>query len=338
MATATAKTAQQEDANDEAERQLAEGQQTEPQVDEDPEVAVEATDERLGGGRDEEADKAERAAKAQERRARKERQRLARERLQNENTAYRTRVEQLERVVGELHGRVTKNDGDTIEARLNDVRQKIEQATVIQAKAARATGANAEQDYIEATRIRDQLLKAEATLEQAKAWQGQPREPERQAPQRVPVPAEIVRQAQAFASENDWYAPQGAPGRNRESEIADRISANLDAEGYDPKTAEYWSEFRARCKSNRSIGHLVADAEDDDTVTPEDDEPAPRPVQRSAPRMSAGGREAPLKRGQVQIPRALKESMEEAGIWDNPQARNRVIKNYQASLRAQRQH
>jgi hypothetical protein len=321
----------------EAERLVAEGNDPdpEPQVEEDAEVQVDAGDERLGSGRDDAAEAAK-AQKATERKARKERQRLARERLTNENQAFRQKIAQLEQQQAELYQRVTKNDGDSIEARLAEIKHKIKVATTIQAKAARATGATAEADYVEATEIRDQLLKAETTLEQARAWQAQQQQRVEAQPARRPVPETVVRQAQQFASENDWYAPEGSPGRNRESEIADRISASLDLEGFDARTPEYWAELRTRCKSNKVLGHLLPEDDEIEAVeSDEDDAQVPRRA-NGGPRMSAGGRERPLKRGEVYIPRELKENMQEAGIWDDPQKRARVIKNYQATLRAQR--
>jgi len=334
MANATDKAAAQVAENDADEAIIPDDQ--EPQVEPgDETVAVEAEgeDERLGAGRAEE-EAAEKKQKAAERRARKERQRLARERLQNENAQLRAQVAEHSQRLTELTNRVVKNDGDSIEQKLADVRQKLEMATTIQAKAARSQGPTAEQDYIEATKIRDQLLRAETALEQAKEWRAQ--NTERQAPpQRQTVDAEVVRQAREFAAENDWYAPQGAPGRNRESEIADRISAALDLEGeLPPKSPEYWEEFRKRCRANKAIGHLMPEAEDD-SAAEDEDEPAPR-TQSKGPRMTAGGRERPLKRGEVYIPRELKENMQNAGIWDDPVRRDRVIKNYQAQQRAAR--
>lgn len=307
----------------------------EPQVEAEEPVAVETQeDERLGGGREEE-DEAEKKRKSAERRARKERQRLARERLQNENASLRAQVAEHTQRLTELTNRVVKNDGESIEAKLADVRQKLEMATTILAKAARSQGATAEQDYIEATKIRDQLLRAETALESAKEWRSQQRE--QPTERRQTVDPEVVRQAREFASENDWYAPEGSPGRNRESEIADRISAALNVEGeHPPETKEYWDELRRRCRANKAIGHLMPEAEDDDTVELDtDDEPAPRAAPKG-PRMSAGGRERPLKRGEVYIPAALKENLINAGIWDDKARRDRVIKNYQAQQRAAR--
>lgn len=327
MANATDKAAMQADAD---EAVIPEGE--EPQVEADEPVAVETQDdERLGAGREEE-DLAEKKQKAADRKARKERQRLARERLQNENASLRAQVAEHSQRLTELTNRVVKNDGESIENRLADVRQKLEMATTIQAKAARSQGATAEQDYIEATKIRDQLLRAETALEQAKDWQAQNARQQPQ-PQRQSVPEAVVRQAREFAAENDWYAPQGAAGRNRESEIADRISAALDLEGeHAPASPEYWDEFRKRCRANKAIGHLMPET-DDDVEVPDEEEPAPR---SKGPRMSVGGRERPLKKGETYIPRELKENMQNAGIWDDPVRRDRVIKNYQAQQRAAR--
>jgi hypothetical protein len=337
MASATEKTAAQQAAAEaeEAERLAAEAAAEEPQVEEPEPETVAVDDERLGAGRDEDAQKLAKAdaeARRQQNRDRRARAKFNKDRLYQENASLRQQVEQLAQQQSELYQRVTKNDGDTIESRLADVNQKLQTATVIQAKAARSTGATAEQDYIEATQIRDQLLEARQALTQAKNWQAQRAQQMQQAEPQNTTPVEVVRQARAFASENSsWYNPKGT---NRESRIANLLSKQLDEEGGDPETPEYWVELRALCAANTTIGHLFepdADADADAEA-----EPAARIKPNGGPRMSAGGREQPLKRGEVRVPPELKKNMMEAGQWDDPAVRNRVLKRYQDSLRSQR--
>src|ERR1035441_6812335 len=202
MVSATEKTAAQQAAAEaeEAERLAAE-QQGEPQVEE-PEPETVALDERLGAGRDDDAEKLAKAdaeARRQQNRDRRARAKFNKDRLYQENASLRQQVEQLAQQQSELYQRVTKNDGDTIESRLVDVNQKLQTATVIQAKAARSTGTTAEQDYIEATQIRDQLLEARQALTQAKNWQAQRAQQMQQAEPQNTTPVEVVRQARAFA-------------------------------------------------------------------------------------------------------------------------------------------
>src|ERR1039458_3141654 len=147
MASATEKTAAQQAAAEaeEAERLAAE-QQGEPQVEEPEPETVAVDDERLGAGRDEDAQKLAKAdaeARRQQNRDRRARAKFNKDRLYQENASLRLQIEQLAQQQSDLYQRVTKNDGDTIESRLVDVNQKLQTATVIQAKAARSTGATA---------------------------------------------------------------------------------------------------------------------------------------------------------------------------------------------------
>jgi hypothetical protein len=328
-----------------------ETEEPEVQVAEEPaEVTVETGgDERLGGGREDatqarestDPDSAHRPSRAA---LRRQAQRRYQQRLQRENEQLRGQVQQLAQGQYEIAQRVMGNEGATIDAQLADVDGKLQQATLIMSKAARSTAPTAEQDFAEAVTIRDQLLEARRNLAMAKQFREQPPQPQRQA-QPAPAPGPKQRYAQAFVNDHaDWYDPKLS---NPESKIAERLSSVLDAEGdYDPDTKEYWDELNRRVKAHPKLAHLFDDADGADSEeTVEVEEPPPprraapaapaRPA-NGGPRFTVGGRERPLKKGETPIPKALKDGMVEAGLWDNKEARNRVIRNWQTQQRAQR--
>jgi hypothetical protein len=329
-----------------------ETEEPEVQVAEEPaEVTVETGgDERLGGGREDatqarestDPDSAHRPSRAA---LRRQAQRRYQQRLQRENEQLRGQVQQLAQGQYEIAQRVMGNEGATIDAQLADVDGKLQQATLIMSKAARSTAPTAEQDFAEAVTIRDQLFEARRNLAMAKQFREQP-QPQRQA-QPAPAAGPKQRYAQAFVNDHaDWYDPKLS---NPESKIAERLSSVLDAEGdYDPDTKEYWDELNRRVRAHPKLAHLFDDddpgTDPDETVQVEE----PAPVRRAAPaaparpanggpKLTVGGRERPLKRGEVRVPRELKENMIEAGQWDDPKVRARVIARYQETIRQQRQ-
>jgi hypothetical protein len=333
-----------------------ETEEPEVQVAEEPaEVTVETGgDERLGGGREDatqarestDPDSAHRPSRAA---LRRQAQRRYQQRLQRENEQLRGQVQQLAQGQYEIAQRVMGNEGATIDAQLADVDGKLQQATLIMSKAARSTAPTAEQDFAEAVTIRDQLLEARRNLYTAKQYREQQAQqqmqPQRQA-QAQPEPWQ--RLAQAYAAENsDWFDPKLA---NEESRIAARISKAMDIEAeYDRNTPAYWTELDRRIHASPKLAHLF---DDDDAAPEREDETAEveeaAPVRRAAPaaparpanggpKLTVGGRERPLKRGEVRVPRELKENMIEAGQWDDPKVRARVIARYQETIRQQRQ-
>lgn len=344
--------ARQADANANADTQVADD---EPIVEgDDAEVTVETGgDQRLGGGRDTTAaadgkDTGAEPAKLSHNRARRLRQQRAQERLRSENEQLRAQVDQLSRGQQEIIQRLSGNEGATIQTQLADVDGKLQQATLIMSKAARSSAPTAEQDFADAVTIRDQLLEAKRNLTLAQQYQHQ-RAQQREMPA-APTPRGTSPKdryvARFVANHADWYDPQLG---NRESKLADRISSMLDTEGeLDPNSKEYWDELDRRVHEHPQLAHLfdegagADEADDDDESAPVRRE-APKvngnagAPQRAAggPRMAVGGRERPLKRGEVTIPRELRDGMEEAGIWGNKEARNRVIADYRRNLRAQ---
>jgi hypothetical protein len=333
------------------EDQEAQVEGQEPVVEEsEAEVAVETGDERLGAGREPEArqEPADKDGEHKPSRAalRRQAQRRYQQRLQRENEELRTTVQQLARGQNEIYQRLSGNEGVTLDSQLAEVDGKLQQANAILGRTRNATTPTAEQDFVEALNIRDQLVEARRNLSMAKQYREQrAQQPQQVQPQQSTEVTPKVRHAASFIAENsDWYDPKMG---NRESQLAERLSAVLDAEGdYDPNTKEYWTELNKRVHAHPQLAHLFEEggADDDDAAETAQERRATNgngaaaaPTRTGGPRLTVAGRERPLKRGEVKVPRELKENMIEAGQWDDPKIRARVIARYQESLRAQRQ-
>lgn len=137
-----------------------------------------------------------------------------------------------------------------------------------------------------------------------------------QPQQNISVPDPMVqRMAADWMESNPWYDPQGG---NEESQIAQIIDKKLTSEGYDPTTEDYWDELDARMqkylpqKSNNSYNQ--------------------NNVQQRRPRsvMTSSGREtmATTKSNEFRLSPDRVAAMKEAGLWDNPTARQNAIRKY----------
>lgn len=130
--------------------------------------------------------------------------------------------------------------------------------------------------------------------------------------------------ASEWMSRNEWYDPQG---RDQDSRITLTIDQALADEGFDPKTAEYWEEL-----DNRLQKYLPHRYTGDTEVRTAVRTSRPRSVVTGSERTSAssnrGGNTFTLTRDQV-------NAMKEAGFWDDPVKRDRMIKRYALEARQQ---
>ena len=134
--------------------------------------------------------------------------------------------------------------------------------------------------------------------------------------QNINVPDPMVqRMASDWMEDNPWYDPQG---RNEESQIAQLVDKKLTEEGFDPTSPDYWDELDTRMqrylpqKSNSGYNQTN--------------------VQQRRPRsvMTSSGREtmATTKSNEFRLSPDRVAAMKEAGLWDNPTARQNAIRKY----------
>ena len=293
-----------------------------PSPDEQPDASHEDSDEaderarraELAAGGEVDADaEALREQKRQKRRSRKEYHR-------NVEQEKNVKIQHLERVNQEMLERMAvlekKSHGSEL-ARLNKAiedqhnrilfaKQKISEAT--------ATGngdllTNAQEMWFEARRNAEALenIKKKATA------------PRRQRTIQAPDPA-VQNFANQWMSNNEWYDPKG---RDSDSKIALTIDAALAEEGYTPQTAEFWEELDNRLQ--KYLPHRYTDNANERTT-----QRRPRNVVTSSGReaaSSSGGRNTfTLNPDQVR-------AMKDAGMWDDPDKRARMVARYAKEAR-----
>lgn len=136
--------------------------------------------------------------------------------------------------------------------------------------------------------------------------------------------AELQRQAARWMERNDWF---NAEGGDEDSEIAKIVDQKLVKEGWNPATEEYWEELDKRLQ--KRLPHRYTDNYEDESN---------RPSRRPRSIVTSSGREGTSASGArnsfVLSPEQVR-AMKDAGLWDNPQTRNRMIKRYAEQARQQ---
>lgn len=133
----------------------------------------------------------------------------------------------------------------------------------------------------------------------------------------------IQRFANEWMSANTWYDPNG---KDQDSVIAMTIDRRLADEGWKPDTREYWKEFDRRLRNY--LPHRYTDDIDDEPVEPVR---KPRAIVTGSGRenaVSSGGKGNTFTLNPEQV-----RAMKDAGMWDDPQKRNRMIQRYAQEAR-----
>ena len=139
--------------------------------------------------------------------------------------------------------------------------------------------------------------------------------PPRQRTIQAPDP-QLQRHASAWMENNQWYDPNG---KDPDSRVALTIDQAMAEEGWNPKTPQYWSELDNRLQ--KYLPHRY---------TGEADE---RPTQKRPRNFVTGsGRESVssnvIGRNQFALSRDQVQAMKDAGMWDDPEKRAKMIRRY----------
>ncbi|MEN9936045.1 MAG: hypothetical protein RLZZ387_2624 [Chloroflexota bacterium] len=283
--------------------------ETPPEAEEAEDDDQDEEDERLAQSEDDHEDDIASSSNRDRRRKRREIQKKARDAAQRE-------LEELRRTVAVLSQRVAQTETQsataaattaeqTIEQRLAQTLRDIQQAEAIMAKAAEAGNGD---DMVAAMKIRDQAMQEAQQLQynrqqvqQAKQQATQPR-----------VDPQVVNYAKEWMQANPWYDPNAG---DRDSALTKAIDNELAREGYDPASRIYWEELTTR----------VADA-----LSEKGGDEAARAPRRKAPPTGNTREHAPAStKKEIYVTPERKQAMIEAGVWDDPVARNRYLKAYQ---------
>ena len=291
----------------EEEKAEAQAPEAEASAEEDEE------DERLTESEDDEDDqpKGKRQLTPEEKRAqrqnRKFRRRAAIEHKERELAFLRAENEEFKRRLSSVEQQATQFSVSAVDQKLNEALNEAQLAERIMAKAIEQGQG---EDVTKALQIRDQALERARQLRAAKEEAEKPR------PQAKPgKDPRVAAYAKEWVEANNWYDPSG---KDEDSAIVKVIDQRLAAEGYNPATEEYWVELDNRVA--RRLPHRYGE---------EAVEKPKQATKRGGPPVG-GKREyaPPSTRKEVYISPERKQALIDAGVWDNPELRQRYIKRY----------
>jgi hypothetical protein len=283
-----------------------------------------------------------RARRAREQRAKRVRNRVtaeAKDRLiQNQGRMLLNLQEQ----VAKLQGRTVQYDVNLLQSQLSQVESQQSDAKSVLAKLVKAGDGEGVAEITELQmQLRDQHRQITEQLKRAKTAKKGPQaddgddagdQGERRPQARGPAPdPEVVSKAQAWASKHKWADPR--KGDPEEVQIVRAIDHNLHQEGWDPRSDDYWAELTSRVK-RRLPQHFKKAAPNGDGRNGGrrvNGDNGGRPAQggpRMAPASQSGGGSRPLGKNEVRVTPDRKKAMQDAGMWDDPKKRNRMLAQY----------
>lgn len=227
--------------------------------------------------------------------------------LQRENEEFKRRLSQLERN--------TKAEQVTrIEKGIEDAQVRFEYAKM---KLAEATQNNDGQAMVEAQTLwqnaQDEVRQLTHLKRQADEEMRRPQQ------QQVNVPdPEVQKLAAQWIRKNNWYNPNS---NDADSRVAKKIDELMVTQGWNPSDPDYWDELTSRLQ--KELPHRYNDANDDEI----------REVRRPRNVVGSSGREASASyggsnRSQFVLSPDRVKAMKEAGAWDNPERKARMIKQF----------
>lgn len=286
-------------------------------------------------GRDVELDE---ATTDTERKAIQERRRIERQRRKQNNRdrmdATQRRMASLEnqnRQMAEQLRQLANTNGASQMAQLDSAiaeAANIQQnATAAHASAvARADGQAAAEALQVMLAARDRFTQLSGVKDQLTQTSNQP----------SPINPIVRKAATDFASRNRWY--KGPHSNDPDSQVLSMLDNGVAKDGFDPTTQEYWDELEDR--ASRYLPHRFG-AEPPPTrrgtrdggVSPADDDSGYTSANRQRPRPPVAGAgqrgNAPVNsEGEFRLSAERVTAMKEAGIWEDPKRRQKMIAEY----------
>lgn len=234
-------------------------------------------------------------------------QKAAKDRAQQELAYLRQQNSELMRRMAAVEGNTLSQNAAGVEQQMQHALAQAQQAETIMARAIEAGNGD---DVTTAMRLRDV---ARDRANQLSAYKQRVEEAAKQAvaPR---VDPRVQSYAQQWLEANPWYDPSA---RDEDSAITKTIDDRMVREGWNPASSEYWHELTRRVASRVNV----------DTDEPAGSERTPR---RKAPPTGNTREYAPTStRNEVVVTPDRKQAMIEAGAWDDPVARKRLLKAYQ---------
>ena len=294
---------------------FAEEEKKEDSKAEDNEGEEEGEEEHAEGGHvdddseDEDEDERERIreARREERKLKKELSKQREASAKHKISALERRNEELARRLAAVESTASSFQFAQVDKAIEDEATRVEYAKMKMLQAAQSGDAASQVDFLE------QLTESKNRLAQIQAYKKQQLEEAKRPKQNVPNPisTEVQKNATNWLQKNKWYDPQA---RDTDSRIAKVIDQDLAAEGWDPADPEYWEELDNRLSAR--LPHRYASKGE---------------ARKSKPNVTASSRSANptgVSKNSFRLDPDRVRAIKEAGAWDDPVKRNKMIKAY----------
>lgn len=233
--------------------------------------------------------------------------------LQRENEEFRRRLNDVERnSKSEQIYRIDRN--------IEDAQTKLDYAKMKIAEATHNQDGNA---MVEAQML---LQTASKEFDQLRQIRNQADREMKRPQNQQPADPQVKRLAEDWIRRNPWY---NANLSDPDSKIAKKVDEIMANQGWNPADPDYWDEFDSRLQ--KEIPHRYNGDNDDES----------RSVRRPRNVVGSAGREASAayggsNRSQFILSPERVKVMKEAGAWDNPVRKAKMIQSYIAFDRANR--
>lgn len=289
--------------------ELADGAEAQADEDDGDEDGDGDDDGRMGVSEDDSEDEiVDKTKRNRETRTkRRQVQKAAKERSQQELAYLRQQNAELLKRMSAVEGNALSQNAAGVNQQMQQALAEARQAEVIMARAIEAGNGD---DVTTAMRLRDE---ARDRANQLAAYKQRVEEAAEQAvaPR---VDPRVQSYAQQWLEANPWYDPSA---RDEDSAVTKAIDDRMVRDGWDPASPEYWHEL------TRRVAERINTASDNGGGS----ERTPR---RKAPPTGNTREFAPTStRNEVVVTPERKQAMIDAGAWDDPVARKRLLKAYQ---------
>ena len=249
------------------------------------------------------------------REARREERKLKKELAKQREVTAKNKIASLERQNQELAKRLASLENTASSFQISQADKAVEDATTrveyYKLKMLEAAKAGNPEDQIQ---FMEQFSDAKAQLLQAESYKKNQLEEVKRPRQNVPTPVsnDVQRLATTWMRKNGWYDPSG---RDTDSRIAKVIDNEMATEGWDPADEDYWSELDNRLQER--LPHRY-------------NRPGETVRKAAGPTPGARAQQAAAKPNTITLSRERVQAIKDAGAWDDPAKRMKMIKAYQS--------